>query len=121
MTKRTGPTNMQMQDLISQLRKKSLELDIGIWSRIAFDLEKPTRKRRIVNVYKLDKYTKDNELVIVPGKVLSAGEINHKVNVAAFNFSEKAKEKILKANGTCLSISELLKQNPKGQKIRIIG
>lgn len=121
MTKRTGPTNIQLRGLINLLRKTSIEQKNGVWKRIAEDLEKPTRKRRIVNLYKIDKYTKNNESIIVPGKVLGTGSLNHKVSVAAWAFSDSAKEKITKANGSCMSIMEMLQKNPKGQNLRIMG
>jgi large subunit ribosomal protein L18e len=59
--------------------------------------------------------------VVVPGKVLAAGNFDHPVNVAAFAFSEQARSKILRAKGKCLSISDLMKKNPKGTGVKIIG
>jgi large subunit ribosomal protein L18e len=59
--------------------------------------------------------------VVVPGKVLGAGKIGHPVNVGAFAFSERARSKILEAKGKCLSISDLMKKNPKGANVKIIG
>jgi large subunit ribosomal protein L18e len=59
--------------------------------------------------------------VVVPGKVLAAGNISHPVNVAAFAFSEQARAKILKAKGKCLSISDLMKKNSKGTNVKIVG
>ena len=117
----TQKTNIQMLGLIDLLRDNSRKQNANIWGRIAADLEKPTRQRRLVNIYKLDKYTKENETVIVPGKVLGTGELSHKINVAAFSFSDGAKEKILKAKGQCLTITELLQKNPNGKDIRILG
>ena len=58
---------------------------------------------------------------MVPGKVLGAGKIDHPVSVAAFAFSEQARSKILKAKGKCLFISDLVKKNPKGTGVKIIG
>lgn len=121
MAKRTGPTNVQLIGLIQMLRKLSSEQKIGIWKRIAYDLEMPSRKRRVVNVYSLSKCTKENENVIVPGKVLGTGMIDHKVNVAAFEFSEGARKKIMSAKGTCMHISDMMQKNPKGKDVRIIG
>ena len=110
-----------MVGLIDLLREISRKQQSALGSRIAAELEKPTRQRRLVNIYKLDKYTKDNETVLVPGKVLGTGELSHKVNVAAYSFSDGAKEKIMKAKGQCFTIPELLEKNPKGQNVRIIG
>ena len=118
--KRTGPTNHHLAGLIQDLRKKANEHDSAIWKRIAEDLSKPARQRRIVNLYKLDKKTKEGETVVVPGKVLGVGELNHKLTVAAWAFSESAFEKINKL-GKAIPIAELTKESPKGKRIKIIG
>ena len=114
--KRTGPTNYQLQTLLSELADKPSKF----WKRIAYDLNKPTRQRRTVNVYKIDKLAKDGETIIVPGKVLSLGEMTKKVNVAALSFSEEAKKKI-EEKGKTLTIKELLQSNPDGKGVRILG
>ena len=119
MVKRTGPTNYQVQLLLEQLKSNALKS--RFWKRVVKDLNKPSRQRRIVNLYKIEQYAQDGETILVPGKVLSVGEINKKVEVAALNFSEEAKEKILAAKGKTLSISELLTKNPEGKKVRILG
>ena len=81
---------------------------------------KPSRTRRKVNIYSINAYAKDGETVLVPGKVLSEGNLSRKVNVAAFQFSEKAREKINKS-GKAISLREIMQSNPKGKNIRIIG
>ena len=97
-------TNIQLVQLVQELKKQASQEKVKIWKRIANDLEKPTRNRRVINVYKLNKFTKSEETVIVPGKVLGMGEIDHKLNVAAFNFSRQAAEKIVNAEGKIYSI-----------------
>lgn len=114
--KRTGSDNLNLVNLINDLKKLSLDQKVNIWKRIAEDLERPTRNRREVNLEKLNRYTKANETVIVPGKLLGDGEIGHKLKVAAFRFSEKAREKV-----NAVSIRELMKENPKGKGVRIMG
>ena len=118
--KRTGPTNEHLQATIELLRKLGSEQKVNLWKRIAGDLAKPTRQRATVNVFKLAQHTKDNEAVIVPGKVLATGDMPHKITIGAWAFSEAAKEKIEKAKGQCLSIQELAKKNPKGKDLRIM-
>jgi large subunit ribosomal protein L18e len=115
---RTGPTNYQLKKLLVELDGN---IDSKFWKRIAKDLKKSTRQRRIVNVYKINKFAKDGETIIVPGKVLSVGDISKKVDVAALNFSIEAKKKIEDAKGKTLSISELLQKNPEGKGVRILG
>lgn len=119
--KKAETTNPQLIELIRFLKKHSREYKAGIWISIAERLAKPRIKRIAVNVSRLNRFTQKNDVVAVPGKVLGAGEINHPIIVAAFAFSEKAKEKITKAKGKCLSISELAKKNPKGLNVKIMG
>ncbi|MEM3823359.1 MAG: 50S ribosomal protein L18e [Candidatus Bathyarchaeia archaeon] len=119
--KKIKATNPQLIELINFLKKKSKENEANIWRDIAERLAKPKRKRIAVNLSRLNRYTQKNDVVAVPGKVLGAGEINHPITVAAFAFSEKAKEKIKAAKGRCLSYFDLIKKNPKGSKVKIIG
>ena len=73
-----------------------------------------------VNLSRINRCTKKHEVVAGPGKVLSAGEMDHPVTIAAFAFSEKAEEKIVAAKGKCLSYLQLVKKYPKGSNVRII-
>jgi large subunit ribosomal protein L18e len=119
MVKLTGPTNYQLKELLVQLDAQPHQNHF--WKRIAEDLRRPTRERRIVNVYKIEKFAQDGETIVVPGKVLSVGDLTKKVNVAALTFSDEAKKKIENAKGKALSIQELLKNNPEGKQVRILG
>ena len=121
MVKRTGPTNANMKLLIQQLRKESTTQKADIWDRIADELEKPTRQRRTVNLSRINRFTKAQETIIVPGKVLGTGNLNHSITIAAYAFSGSSQQKITEAKGKTVTIPELLKQNPKGKDVRIIG
>lgn len=118
MAKRTGPQNLQLKLLIRKLKKTSTKENIKLWKRIASDLEKPTRKRRSANIFKINKFTREGETAIIPGKVLSMGDLNKNILIAAYQFSEAAKEKL---KNKAITIEELLQKNPKGKKVRIIG
>ena len=121
MSKITGPINPVLQSLIHELKKRSNEQSVNLWKRVANDLEKPTRQRRVVNLSSISRYTKENEVIVVPGKVLGAGDLKHKVTISAFQFSNGAKEKIEKAGAKVITLLELSKENPSGKGIRIIG
>jgi large subunit ribosomal protein L18e len=121
MTNKTGPTNPQLQTLIVELKKKSILDSTPFWKRIAFDLEKPTRQRRVVNLSRLNRFTQADEVIIVPGKVLGSGVIDHKITIAAFDFSSGAVEKLKSKDCDVLSIEELMAKNPKASSVRIIG
>jgi large subunit ribosomal protein L18e len=114
-------TNQNLAELINELKKVSTINKVDLWKRIASDLEKPTRQRRIVNLSKISRYCSEDEVVVVPGKVLGSGDLSKKITVAAYQFSEQAIAKIKEAKGTTIDLQELIKKNPKGQKVRIIG
>lgn len=120
LMKRTGPTDINLRRLIRYLRKKSNEEGVKIWKDIAWRLERPRRQRAEVNVSKINRYTKEGDTVIVPGSVLGAGKLEHKVVVAAWKFSETAKGKIAEAGGEAITIEELLERNPKGSGVIIM-
>ena len=119
--KKTKATNPELIKLADFLKKQSRENKARIWRDFAEHLVKPRRQRVAVNVSHLNRYTQRNETVAVPGKVLGAGEINHALTVAAFSFSETAKKKIKAKKGKCVSLFDLVKKNPKGSKIKIMG
>lgn len=117
MVRKTKATNPLLRKLIKELIKASNENDAPIWKRVAEDLAKPTRQRRSVNIKKINSNTESKDTIVVPGKVLGIGELDHKVTVAAWDFSKDAKEKL----DNTLSIRELMKKNPKGSGVKIIG
>jgi large subunit ribosomal protein L18e len=114
-------TNKVLQDLIMELKKNASEHQVAIWKRIAEDLEKPSRQRRIVNLSRISKYSKENEVIIVPGKVLGSGTLDHKVVISAYQFSKSAVDKINEAGSKIIDINDLIKESPKGKNIRILG
>ena len=117
---RLKTTNPELVRLIESLKIESYKNNRRIWRDIAKRLSKSSRRRAEVNISKINRYTKENYVVIVPGKVLGAGKLNHKVTVAALSFSEGAKRAIEGVGGQCLSIEELLEKNPKGSLIKIM-
>ena len=119
--KRTGPTNPLLRDLIMELKKRSNEQSVNLWKKVAIDLEKPTRQRRVINLSRINRNTKENEVIVVPGKVLGSGILNHKLTISAYQFSEQAKDKIEKAGAKIIPLLELSKEKPDGKKLRIIG
>jgi large subunit ribosomal protein L18e len=111
--------NQRLQDLVGMLKKQSIDQNSNVWKRIALELERPTRQQRIVNLSRIEKFSNDNDIVIVPGKVLSGGELTKKVTIAAYAFSKGTHEKAGKAS--LISIEEAMKKYPKGNNLKIIG
>lgn len=113
--------NQQLEMLISELKKTAIENDAAVWKRIAVDLEGSTTKRPEVNLSKIDRYSNEDEIIVVPGKVLSMGTLSKKLTISAYSFSQAAIEKIKASGSKVMSINDLVKKNPKGQKVRILG
>lgn len=114
-------TNPELIELISFLRKQSAKAEAPIWRDIADRLSRSKRRRIAVNISRINRYTSPGETIIIPGKVLGAGSLDHPVKVAAFRFSKQSREKIRRAKGACMTIRELVKKNPKGSGLKIIG
>lgn len=119
--KRTGPTNIYLRLLVSDLRKAYKRYGAPIWKTVAEMLYKPRRRRIVVNVDRIATFTKSGDTVVVPGKVLGGGNIGHPVTVAAWRFSTIARRKIERAGGECITIRELIRRNPVGKNVKIIG
>ena len=107
--------NERLKSLIGQLKKQSIDQKSNIWKRIALELERPTRQHRVVNLSRIEKYCSDNDVIIVPGKVLCGGELT----IAAFAFSKSTADRVGKAN--FITIEEAMKKYPKGNNLKIIG
>lgn len=115
-TAKQGP---RLQALIPLLKAKGRESGRALWRDVAERLEAPRASRAPLNVGQIARRTKANETAIVPGKVLSAGRLDHQVTVAALGFSDKAREKVAAAGGRCLTIEELAGLETVGE-VRIL-
>jgi len=106
--------------LIRMLKKVARDNNAKIWGYVADLLQNPRRLKVEVNLSKINRYTKEGDIVVVPGKVLGSGILEHSITVAAYSYSESARRKILDAGGRVLSIEELVNENPKGSNVKII-
>ena len=116
----TKTTNPELIQLIRLLKKESREKQAGIWLDTAEYLSKTRSQRISVNLSTINRNTKRSDVIVVPGKLLGSGSLNHAVTVASFGASQKAKDKLVAAKSKYLSIPELLEKNPKGANVRII-
>jgi len=119
MTAKT--TSPEYVKIIRTLRRKSNETGVAIWDAVAEKLGKSKHRRVSVNISRVNRYSTNGETVVVPGKVLGAGNLDHRISIAAFDFSKEAKEKIERAGGECLTIQTLIQRNPKGSGVKMIG
>jgi large subunit ribosomal protein L18e len=111
----TGPSNHYIRKLIRDLWKTKIK----IWRRISKKLSSSRKNRVTPNLYRINKKTKENDVVVIPGKVLGVGELDHQVTIACLDYSKSAKQKIEASGSKLLSIEELLKENPNGSGVKI--
>jgi large subunit ribosomal protein L18e len=114
-------TNPMIKRVVIALRRAYKQHHTRLWRDLIERVNKPKRKRIVVNVSRINRYTQANDIVVVPGKVLGAGLIDHPVTVAALWFSKSAKEKIKKVGGRVLTIEQLILERPTGSSVKIIG
>ena len=119
--KKSKSNNPQLLNLIHFLKRAAKENDAKIWNRIANALSQARKRRVSVNLSRINRYTEKGQIVAVAGKVLGSGTLSHPVTIAAFEFSDAAKEKIEKAKGKCFTFPELVKTSPKGSNVKIVG
>ncbi len=115
----SSKTNPRLQSLIAELKSVSREFDAAVWQDIADRLEKPRRTHAEVNLGRIERYAREDETVVIPGKVLGSGVLEKDVTVAAVDFSSTAETKIDQA-GEAVSINQLLEENPSGADVRVI-
>ena len=103
------------------MKRKFNENHAPIWNTLIKMFRRSKQKRIAINLSKINRYSEKGDTVIVPGKVLGSGMINHPVYIAALSFSEVARTKILSIEGDCLTIPEIIEKNPLGSSIKILG
>ncbi len=114
-------TNQVVIRLAKDLKKASTKNDAPIWAKLAEYALKPSIARRDINLNRIDQLTKENDTVIFPGKVLGTGNILHKITLCSFSISNSAANKILERGGKLISHSDLIKQNPTGKGVVLLG
>ncbi len=116
----TKSNNPELVKLIRFLKKQSREQKAGVWHDVAENLSKSRRSRIAVNLSNLNRNTKKKDIVVVPGKILGTGNLDHVLTIAAFGASAAAEEKLKASRSKYMSIMELVEKNPTGAHVKII-
>ena len=112
-------TNPRLSSLIADLKSVSRDAGADVWRDIADRLEKPRRTHAEVNLGRIERYAREDETVVVPGKVLGSGVLQKDVTVAAVDFSGTAQTKIDQV-GETMKLEQALEQNPDGTNVRVV-
>jgi len=113
-------SSTELSDMIRFLKIKGRENKARIWSIAADQLSRPRRARTVLNVNHVSRSTEPDSLVLVPGKLLGSGAINHRVVIGAFEYSEAAREKVERAGGECMALKDFVTRYPKGSNVTMM-
>ncbi|MEM2760044.1 MAG: 50S ribosomal protein L18e [Nitrososphaerales archaeon] len=112
-------SNPVLNEAILNLRHAYKKSRAPIWLKLQEILERPGSNVE-VNLNKLSKYTDDGDVVIVPGKVLGTGTMEHKITLCVYSLSESAAKKVTAAGCKIINIKEFVEKFPQGSKVKII-
>ncbi|VVB68402.1 50S ribosomal protein L18e [Candidatus Norongarragalina meridionalis] len=110
-----GPENIQTLKLVTKLNKKK-----GLWRKVSQIICASRRRRPEMNVGRLAKVTKAGDVAVLPGKLLSGGEIRHAVTIGCMGASAAAKKKIEAAKGKVLKLEEMFVKHADGKGVRLL-
>ena len=114
-------TDGVIADTIWALRMASKKTKAPLWKEVERRLLNSRANRREVNVDKLSKFTNEGDVIIVPGKILGAGNLGHSIIVYAYSVSKIASRKINEAGGQIIALPDLIQRFPNGSGVKIIG
>ncbi len=114
LNKEAQRKNSELKGFIFKLKNSKNE----DYLKIARYLALPRRKTIIVNLDKINKYSKEKDIILVPGKVLGKGNLNHKIELIAFRIGESAEKKVKESGSTFKNLIKFVKEG--GKKFKII-
>jgi len=114
-------TNQVVIHMAKDLKRASTKNSAPIWAKLAEYALKPSVARRDLNLNRIGQLTKENDVVVFPGKVLGTGNIPHKITLFSFSISDSAANKIIESGGKLISHSDLIEQNPTGKGVVLLG
>ncbi|MDH3677560.1 MAG: 50S ribosomal protein L18e [Nitrosopumilus sp.] len=114
-------TSQVVIQMAKDLKKASTKNDAPIWAKLAEYALKPSVARRDLNLYRIGQLTKDNDVVVFPGKVLGTGNLSHKITLCSFSISESAATKIIEKGGNLITHLDLIEKYPTGKGVILLG
>jgi large subunit ribosomal protein L18e len=113
--------NTMAENAVWTLRQAYKRNKAPIWRSLEAELSGPRRNRREINLGRLSEITHKDEVVVIAGKVLGNGQIDHKLTVSAYSISNSAVKKIMEAGGQVLLLQDFVNKYPDGRGVRILG
>ena len=106
-------TGTEKKSVIEALKLLNKSKKVKLFKALMQSIRAPERQRTEINVGKISRYSKPKSVVVVPGKVLGFGQMEHAVEIVALDFSEESKRKITAAGGSVKSFKWLTERGAK--------
>ena len=107
-------TNPELRETIA-LALKNKE-----WKNLAKQLSSSTKAQSKINLDEIEKQAETGDTILIPGKVLSKGDLTKKLALRALQISEKAKAKLQTSQSEFQTIKHEIEKNPKMEGIKIV-
>ena len=113
---------LETRKLVASLEKTSRKTKKKIWKDIADRMLKPTRNNTVVNVEKINLMAEQFEgsTLVIPGKLLSKGDITVKAKVVAISASPRAIAKITEAKGEFVLLKDFVDDKVKVNELVLV-
>ncbi|MDX1535139.1 MAG: 50S ribosomal protein L18e [Thermoplasmata archaeon] len=121
MSRPIRKSNPHLIALIDDLKGAAREHEAPIWRDVALRLARPRRVWAEVNLSRLERHASDGEVLVIPGKLLGTGRLTKALWISAFQSSAAAQSRVEAAGGQLVDLRELVKENPRGSGVRIMG
>ena len=100
---------MDKFQIIKELEKEKK----GFYKEVARRLKKCPG----VNVDKIERLAKDNDVIIVPGRVIGNTKVNKKMKIYAYAFSKTAQKNLDDSGSSTMTLEDFLKNKEMGRII----
>ena len=107
-------TNLFLRETINQA------LENPTWSEVAKLISSPRRNHSRLNLFQIDAKSAVGDTILIPGKILSKGNLTKKIRICALSISEKAREKLKETKSEFVPIIEEIKKNKKAEGIKVL-
>lgn len=98
-----------------------LAMNHPAWAKIAKVLSGSTKHQSRVSLSTIENNSSIGDTIIIPGKVLSQGDLTKKIKICALAISEQAREKLKTTKSEFLILGDEIKKNPKAEGIKVIS
>jgi large subunit ribosomal protein L18e len=107
-------TNPELQETLALANKNAP------WKQVAKILSGPTRSFSKINLKDIDSDSKPGDTIVIPGKILSQGNLSKKLKLCALSISASALNKLSDSKSEFSNIISEIKSNSKAEGIKLL-